>query len=72
MVITATLITPITRNNSNNSNRKTDNLGNQHNHDNIRNICTVLNTNGMCQPTDGRIEIMKLAATFFKSILTLQ
>jgi hypothetical protein len=70
MVITATLITLITRNNGNNSNRNTDNLGNQANHGNVRNICMILNTSGMCQPTDGRTDIMKLAATFFKSIRT--
>lgn len=67
MLIMATLITLINRNNGNNSNRNTDNLGNQGNHGNIRNICMILKTNGMCQPTDGRIEIMKLAATFFKT-----
>jgi hypothetical protein len=69
IVIMATLITLITRNNSNNGNSNTDNLVNQGNHGNVSNICMILNTSGMCQSTDGRIDMLKITSTFYKCIL---
>jgi hypothetical protein len=68
MVIKGTLITLITKNNGNNGNSNTDNLGNQGNHGNVSNTCTILNTSGMCQPTDGRIDKMKITSTFYKCV----
>lgn len=62
MVIMATTITLIPRNNGNSN---TNNLGN---HGNVSNICTILNINGMCQPTDGRIDMTKITSTFYKCI----
>jgi len=68
MVIMGTLRTLITRNNGNNGNSNTDNLGNQGSHGNVSNICTILNRSGMCQPTDGRIDMMKITSTFYRCI----
>jgi len=68
MVITATTITLITRSNGNNGNSNTNNLGNQGNHGYVSNLCTILNISGMCQPTDGRIDMTKVTSTFYKCI----